>query len=238
VRWTSGGFALRAAAYRGWRLPTLNELYRPFRVGADTTTANELLKPERLWGGEVGADWNRDGTKLSVTFFANRLENAIANMTLAPNLSQRQNLGAIDSKGIEFAADQQLGPVALRATWAFTDAKVDAAGAAASLDGRRPAQIAKNSGSVSLRSTASGPFGGFATLRYIGKQNEDDLGLQVLDDALTLDAGLSWRVTDAVSIEARGENLTNTLVPAAISSAGIVERATPRTLWIGARLGF
>jgi outer membrane receptor protein involved in Fe transport len=238
VRWTSGGFALRAAAYRGWRLPTLNELYRPFRVGADTTTANELLKPERLWGGEVGADWNRDGTKLSVTFFANRLENAIANMTLAPNLSQRQNLGAIDSKGIEFAADQQLGPVALRATWAFTDAKVDAAGAAASLDRRRPAQIAKNSGSVSLRSTASGPFGGFATLRYIGKQNEDDLGLQVLDDALTLDAGLSWRVTDAVSIEARGENLTNTLVPAAISSAGIVERATPRTLWIGARLGF
>ena len=238
VRWTSGGFALRAAAYRGWRLPTLNELYRPFRVGADTTTANELLKPERLWGGEVGADWSRDGTKLSVTFFANRLENAIANVTLAPNFSQRQNLGAIDSKGIEFAADQQLGPVALRATWAFTDAKVDAAGAAASLDGRRPAQIAKNSGSVSLRSTASGPFGGFATLRYIGKQNEDDLGLQVLDDALTLDAGLSWRVTDAVSIEARGENLTNTLVPAAISSAGIVERATPRTLWIGARLGF
>ena len=238
VRWTSGGFALRAAAYRGWRLPTLNELYRPFRVGADTTTANELLKPERLWGGEVGADWSRDGTKLSVTFFANRLENAIANVTLAPNLSQRQNLGAIDSKGIEFAADQQLGPVALRATWAFTDAKVDAAGAAASLDGRRPAQIAKNSGSVSLRSAVNGPFGGFATLRYIGKQNEDDLGLQVLDDALTLDAGLSWRITDAVSIEARGENLTNTLVPAAISSAGIVERATPRTLWIGARLGF
>lgn len=238
VRWTSGGFALRAAAYRGWRLPTLNELYRPFRVGADTTTANELLKPERLWGGEVGADWGRDGTKLSVTFFANRLENAIANVTLAPNLSQRQNLDAIDSKGIEFAADQQLGPVALRATWAFTDAKVDAAGAAASLDGRRPAQIAKNSGSVSLRSTASSAFGGFATLRYIGRQNEDDLGLQVLDDALTLDAGVSWRITDAVSIEARGENLTNTLVPAAISSAGVVERATPRTLWIGARARF
>ena len=104
--------------------------------------------------------------------------------------------------------------------------------------GKLTPEIAKNSGSVSLRSTASGPFGGFATLRYIGKQNEDDLGLQVLDDALTLDAGLSWRVTDAVSIEARGENLTNTLVPAAISSAGIVERATPRTLWIGARAQF
>ncbi len=30
---------LRAAAYRGWRLPTLNELYRPFRAGADATAA-------------------------------------------------------------------------------------------------------------------------------------------------------------------------------------------------------
>lgn len=238
VRWKSDAFALRAAAYRGWRLPTLNELYRPFRVGADTTSANELLNPERLWGGEVGADWERGGTKLSVTVFANHLSNAIANVTLAPNLSQRQNLGAIDSKGVEFAAEQRVGPATLRATWAFTDAKVDASALAAPLDGRRPAQIAKNSGSLSLRSNRTGRFGGFATLRYIGKQNEDDLGLQILDDALTLDAGLSWRITEAISVEARGENLTNELVPAAISSAGIVERATPRTLWIGARIGF
>jgi len=238
VRWTSGDVALRAAAYRGWRLPTLNELYRPFRVGADTTTANEMLDPERLWGGEAGADWTRGDTRLSVTLFANHLTNAIANVTLAPNLSQRQNLGAIDSKGIEFAGEQRIGPATLRATWAFTDAKVDAAGLAATLDGRRPAQIAKNSGSVSLRSNANGPFGGFATLRYIGEQNEDDLGLLQLDDALTLDAGLSWRIAKAISVEVRGENLTNELVPAAISSAGIVERATPRTLWIGARFGF
>lgn len=238
VRWTSDSVSLRAAAYRGWRLPTLNELYRPFRVGAETTMANEMLKPERLWGGEVGADWESGGTKLSATLFANRLTNAIANVTLAPNLNQRQNLDAIDSKGVEVAAEQRIGPATLRATYAFTDAEVDASGGAATLDGRRPAQIAEHGGSVSLRSHAQGPLGGFATLRYIGEQNEDDLGLLTLGDALTLDAGLSWRFSDAVSIEARGENLFDELVPAAISSSGIVERATPRTLWIGARFGF
>ena len=238
LRWTSGAFALRAAAYRGWRLPTLNELYRPFRVGADTTTANELLKPERLWGGEVGANWQRGGTTLSATVFANRLSNAIANVTLAPNLSQRQNLDAIDSKGVELAAEQRVGPLTLRATYAFTDARVDASGSAATLDGRRPAQIAKHGGSVSVRSHGDGPVGGFATLRYVGRQNEDDLGLLRLDDALTLDAGLSWRLAGGLRIEARGENLFDELVPAAISSAGIVERATPRTLWVGARLSF
>lgn len=238
VRWASYAFALRAAAYRGWRLPTLNELYRPFRVGAEVTTANEMLKPERLWGGEVGVDWNSGDTKLSATVFGNHLTNAIANVTLAPNLNQRQNLDAIDSKGIEVSAEQRIGPATLRATYAFTDAKVDASGGAATLDGRRPAQIAKHGGSVSLRSNASGPFGGFATLRYVGKQNEDDLGLLELGDALTVDAGLSWKLAKAISIEARGENLFDELVPAAISSSGIVERATPRTLWIGARVSF
>ncbi|OHD02116.1 MAG: TonB-dependent receptor [Sphingopyxis sp. RIFCSPHIGHO2_01_FULL_65_24] len=238
VRWTSDAFALRAAAYRGWRLPTLNELYRPFRVGAEVTTANEMLEPERLWGGEAGIDWASDGTKLSATLFANHLSNAIANVTLAPNLNQRQNLDAIDSKGIEVSAEQAIGPATLRATYAFTDAKVDASGTAATLDGRRPAQIAKHGGSVSLRSNGDGPFGGFATLRYIGKQNEDDRGLLVLGDARTLDAGLSWRLNKAVSIEARGENLFDELVPAAISASGVVERATPRTLWVGARVSF
>lgn len=238
VRWTSEAFSLRAAAYRGWRLPTLNELYRPFRVGADVTNANEALDPERLWGGEIGADWSSGDTKLSATLFANRLTNAIANVTLAPNLNQRQNLDAIDSKGIEVSAEQGIGPATLRATYAFTDARVDASGAAVRLDGRRPAQIAKHGGSVSLRSNGDGPFNGFATLRYAGKQNEDDLGLLELDDALTIDAGLSWRLADAISLEARGENLFDELVPAAISSAGIVERATPRTLWIGARVSF
>ncbi len=238
VRWTSEAFSLRAAAYRGWRLPTLNELYRPFRVGADVTNANEALDPERLWGGEIGADWSSGDTKVSATLFANRLTNAVANVTLAPNLNQRQNLDAIDSKGVEVSAEQRIGPATLRATYAFTDARVDASGAAVRLEGRRPAQIAKHGGSVSLRSNGDGRFGGFATLRYVGKQNEDDLGLLVLRDALTLDAGLSWRLVEAISVEARAENLFDELVPAAISSAGIVERATPRTLWIGARLSF
>ena len=238
VRWSWDNVSLRAAGYRGWRLPTLNEQYRPFRVGAEVTTANEMLKPERLWGGELGVDWHSDGTTLSATLFANHLTNAIANVTLAPNLNQRQNLDAIDSKGVEVSAEQRIGPATLRATYAFTDAKVDASGGAATLDGRRPAQIAKHGGSVSLRSNGGGPFGGFATLRYVGKQNEDDLGLLQLDDAVTFDAGLSWKLAKAISIEARGENLFDELVPAAISSSGIVERATPRTLWVGARVSF
>ena len=38
----------------GFRAPTLNELYRQFRVGAVLTLANDQLGPERLIGGELG----------------------------------------------------------------------------------------------------------------------------------------------------------------------------------------
>jgi vitamin B12 transporter len=39
------------------------------------------------------------------------------------------------------------------------------------------------------------------------------------------------------AIEARVENLSNTRIEAGISGDDIIERATPRTLWIGFRYG-
>ena len=49
-----GDLYARAAAYAGFRPATLNELDRPFRVGSDVTEANPALRPERLYGAEVG----------------------------------------------------------------------------------------------------------------------------------------------------------------------------------------
>ena len=47
--------SLTASGYGAFRAPTLNELYRSFRVGDTLTLANPALEPERLWGGEAGA---------------------------------------------------------------------------------------------------------------------------------------------------------------------------------------
>jgi hypothetical protein len=48
--------------------------------------------------------------------------------------------------------------------------------------------------------------------------------------------GASWPLGRGAQLVARGENLTNKLVMAGIGGDGSVERATPRTLWIGLRL--
>ena len=52
VKWDNG-LSLRTAAYLGWRMPTLNELFRPFRAGLDATAANPDLDPEKLVGAEI-----------------------------------------------------------------------------------------------------------------------------------------------------------------------------------------
>jgi vitamin B12 transporter len=49
-------------------------------------------------------------------------------------------------------------------------------------------------------------------------------------------AGASWPLGRGAQLVARGKNLTNKLVMAGIGGDGSVERATPRTLWIGLRL--
>jgi outer membrane receptor protein involved in Fe transport len=253
IAWRAGeGLTLRSAAYLGWRLPTLNELYRPFRVGVDATAANAGLAPERLEGIEAGLDWRpAAGARIGATLFANRLEDAIANVTMGrgPGLfpgvgfvaaggdyRQRDNLDAIVAKGVEVDARYASGAWTLSAGWSWTDAQVRASGTASALDRLRPAQTPRHSLSSTLAWAGDGARASL-TARYAGAQFEDDLNRQRLRGAFTLDAGGLLPLGRKVAIEARAENLANARVLAGISGDGIEERATPRTLWIGLRLG-
>ncbi len=95
---------LHAAAYTSFRAPTLNELYRPFRVGNILTLANPNLSAERYRGLQAGAAWQA-GTNLhfSSTWFSGRASNLVASVTLSttPQLitRQRRNLGRIAAQG-------------------------------------------------------------------------------------------------------------------------------------------
>ncbi len=242
------GVGVRVAAYSGWRLPTLNELYRPFRAGADATAANPLLEPERLRGAEIGVDLTpAQGLVLRATGFLNRLDDAIGNVTLGngpgnfPGVGfvaaggafrARRNLDAIESRGVEVDLGWQRGPWRAGASWAFTDARVKASGVAAPLNRLRPAQTAPHQLSAHL-GYAGERLSLSATARYVAAQYEDDLNMRSLADALTFDALLRVPAAEKFAIEVRGENLTDTRIETAVSGSGVVERAAPRTLWIG-----
>ena len=84
--------------------PTLNELYRGFRVGNVVTNANPLLAPERLTSLEGGCSSAR--ARLGARHrFRNVLDDAISNITLTttPALTtrERQNADQVGSSGVE-----------------------------------------------------------------------------------------------------------------------------------------
>jgi vitamin B12 transporter len=148
----------------------------------------------------------------------------------------RQNLDAIRSTGFELDADWDMaGPVFARASWSHVSPRVEASGSAAALDGLRPAQTPRDLVSATL-GWRRDALALSATLRHAARQFEDDGNTRTLAPATTLDGYLSLPLTAALALEARAENLFNERVEAGVSGADLVERATPRTLWIGVRL--
>jgi outer membrane receptor protein involved in Fe transport len=228
---------LRAAAYTGFRVPTLNELYRPFVVFPITTQANANLGLEKLKGVEAGIDLRPvPGISLSVTGFYNQLDDAVGNVTVSATVRRRQNLDAIVAKGIEATGEVRQGAVSLSASYAFNDSHVRGSGVSANLDGLEPAQSPRHAGSATL---AWAPRGGpslSTTVRYIGRQYEDDLETDVLKAATTLDAVASYPLSRHVALTARAENLLDEEVVTR-NAGGSIDLGTPRTLWIGVRFG-
>ncbi|WP_423141949.1 TonB-dependent receptor [Parablastomonas sp. CN1-191] len=232
----SPALSLRGAAYSGLRLPTLNELYRPFVVFPVTTQANAALANERLRGAELGAEIAPvPGVSLALTAFDNRLGGAIANVTLAPGLRQRRNVDAIRARGIEASAGLRRGAVALDGSLAWTDARVEATGASAALDGMRPAQTPTWATSLTGSVAPCGGCSAALTLRHVGAQFEDDLETDVLPAATTLDAIVALPVARHWSLLLRGENLTGARVVTR-NQGGSIDLGAPRTLWLGVKL--
>lgn len=233
-----GGVQLRAAAYSGLRLPTLNELYRPFVVFPVTTQANAALRNEKLEGFEAGLDYQAaDGVRFSITAFDNKVKNAIANVTLAQNLRQRQNVDSIHARGLEFATTLEFGSVSFNGSLAYTDAEVEGSGAGAGLDGNRPAQTPRwaASGTLSWRPMENWLVA--ATLRHVGRQYEDDLETDVLPAATTLDAFVQVPIAGRFQFVLRGENLFDERILTR-NQGGSIDLGTPRTVWAGIRFGY
>ncbi|MXO65223.1 TonB-dependent receptor plug domain-containing protein [Altericroceibacterium endophyticum] len=233
-----GGLSLRGAAYSGLRLPTLNELYRPFTVFPVVTNANAELENERLHGVEVGLDWRAiPGVTLSLTAFDNQVKHAIANVTLAENLRERRNLDAIDAQGLELGAAVQRGAFSFDGSLAYSDAVVDDNGAAADLDGLRPSQTPEWAASGTLRWKPRKGSVLAATMRYVGGQYEDDRETNLLPSAITVDLFAQTPLGGGFSAVARAENLLDEDVITR-NQGGSIDLGVPRTIWLGVRYGF
>jgi len=230
----------RASAYKAFRVPTLNEYYRPFRVGPVTTNANPDLDPETLTGFETGLDFGRPSAPVGASFtaFANELEDAVTNVTIAPNTRERRNLDRVRVQGLEVSVHARPhSTLDLKAAYLFTDARVTDPGAAApaTLDGNRLAQVPRHTFTASATWNASAAFQFTARVRWFSMQYEDDENTLRLDPAATVDLGVSRRFARRWEVFAAVENAFDTEVQTGRTSAGVVNVAPPRWSRAGLR---
>ncbi|MGH7804692.1 MAG: TonB-dependent receptor plug domain-containing protein, partial [Candidatus Binatia bacterium] len=153
-------WSARAAFYRAFRAPTINEQVRPFRVRNDITEANAGLEPEILTGGEAGLDFTATEVFARVTGFWSEIDEPIANVTIGEGpgpvvpcgfvpeggvCRQRQNLGRTRIRGVEAeAAWSPLPPWRLGVSYLFDDAEVVDAPNGRELEGKRLAQVPRH----------------------------------------------------------------------------------------------
>ncbi|MGB7845428.1 MAG: TonB-dependent receptor [Candidatus Acidiferrum sp.] len=211
----SRGTALNASVYRAYRAPTLNELYRNFRVGNVLTLANPALIGEHLTGGEAGVSqllWENRVT-LRGNFFWSDISDPVANVTLTstPGLitRQKENLGVTQARGFELSGEVRVTPqLQVTASYLFVNSTVLSFSANPALQGNFLPQVPRNQFSFQAsfvrKNWAAGIQG-----RFLGDQFDDDQNLLPLGRAFSLDAQVSRQMGRHSSLFIAVQNLTN-----------------------------
>jgi outer membrane receptor protein involved in Fe transport len=166
----------------GFRAPTLNELYRSFRLGAVLTQANPLLGPERLVGGDLGVSLALSpALTWRATWFDNRVEDPVSNVTVGTNLQQRQNLGRTRIWGLQTDAEYRFASFwRVSGAYLYEEAKVKENDTVPALVGKFLAQVPKHRGTFQV--TYANPRVAVVGLdvQAIGTQFDDDQNVRVV----------------------------------------------------------
>jgi outer membrane receptor protein involved in Fe transport len=237
-----------ASVYQGFRAPTLNELYRVFRVRNDVTAANEHLEPERLTGGELGVRQRFGVVDARLTGFWNDVKDQVLNVTLSTRLPdcpvpttcrQRQNIDRSRIRGLEAEVEARIGRYwRLTAAHLYSDAKVVDATGHPALEGKRLAQVPEHVTTAGVRFDRPEWLTVNVLARFVGSQFEDDLNTLPLGRYAVLDVQLSRALTSWGSVFLAVENVTDEEYAVARTSDGVVSVGTPRFVRGGVRLAF
>ena len=219
---------LRASAYRGFRAPTLNELYRPFRVGNVETLANPDLDEETLIGAEIGTDFYPSlAVFLRLNAYRNRIDGAVGNVTLSttPQLitRRRENLDRVTADGLE--AELRFRPLhrwEIKAAWLYADSRVERTGS-------RVPQVPLNQGSLGL--AFDGPVAVLLQGRWAGDQFEDDLNQLSLPSYTAVDLSLRRPIRDRLDLFLSVENLFDEKI--VTGRLPVETLGTPRLIQLG-----
>ena len=249
LRSLNSHISLTSSIYRAFRAPTLNELYRTFRVGNILTLNNPSLNAERLTGAEAGANINALDRKLELrgAFFWNDIVNPVENVTIDPNpippnpiKRQKQNLGRTRSRGVDLDGVIHISrDIQLSAGYEFAAATVVSYPVVAPtvpLVGLAVPQVPRNSFTWGARYWNPSVLFLSVQGRFIGRQFDDDQNQFPLDRFYTMDLEVGRALHDNVEVFAAAENITAQRYQ--VARTPIVNLGPPILYRIGLRLNF
>jgi outer membrane receptor protein involved in Fe transport len=246
---------LGLSAGTSFRLPTLNELHRPFRVRNDITEANPALDPERFYSIEGTADWQAaDCLKFDASVFHHWIRDAIANVpvtdpaqiaaifgTIPPGGSgqQRQNVDEARVLGLEAGMEwQPIDVVTLGLNGIWSDTEFSESSKQPLLEDKPFPQapdlrlIASTDWRATERLTLSAGY------EYGSHQFDDALAARRIPSYTSARIGATWKAREDLLLHARVDNLFDEEIATGLSTDGLRTIAGPRSLWIGAEWGF
>ncbi len=225
---------------RSFRAPTLNELYRGFRVGSVVTQPNENLRAEYANTIEGGANVTALASKLSIrgNIFVTIVTDPVVSVTLSttPTLitRQRQNVGETRTRGIELDAQFAVSrDLRLSASYLLADSRVTEFPSNPALVGKFLPQIAKQQLNFQFRYRPSSRFSFGVQARLSDAQFEDDLNTLRLRPYFTMDATAAYRIHRSLELFAAAENVLNSRYDIGLTPVRTV--AAPAFVRVGLR---
>jgi outer membrane receptor protein involved in Fe transport len=251
VRRLPHGVALTGTAFRAFRGPTMNELYRTGQVGQQTTLANNSLLAERATGFEFGGESVGKAGRLRATYFWTEVNRPISAVVLsqmpappAPAMSQtlqRQNLGQIRSRGVMVEAqttawrglDASLGyQLAVATVTAFNATSA----VQANLKGNWIPEVPRESVTATANYVSPRLVSVHLIASYAGREFDDAANQYVLHPYARLDVSVERDLHHGLSCFAAAQNLLNRSIDA--GRTPILTLAAPRLVQAGLRYRF
>ncbi len=237
-----------------FRLPTLNELHRPFRVRNDLVEANPELNPERFYQLESGLRWTPDDRfQAQASAFHFWINDAIANVPITDpraisNIfgsipaggsgAQRQNVDQAQVTGIEGSLEwKPTAPLTLGLGGLWSRTRFEESSQQPLLEGKPFPQAPDLRLTASSHYQATEALGLFAEVEYGSSQFDDALAQRSLPDYTSVRIGATWQAAGA-TYQVRIENLMDEEIQTGLTRDGLRTLAAPRSLWLGAEWEF
>lgn len=241
VRRLNSNWSLTGTAFRAFRSPTMNELYRTGQVGQQVTLANPLLRSERATGWETGVQFAQPSrtSVVRASYFWTEINRPVIALTLAQsgqNITlERENLGQIRSRGV--SVDYEVTPrpwLFFSGGYQYAQATVTRFDQEPQLVGNWIPQVPHNTGTVQ-GTFVSRRWGTLSVqVRGTGHQYDDDQNQFLLHGFFRTDAFYSHAVTHHAEIFIAGENLFDRTIE--VGRTPVLTLGTPRLVRGGIRI--